>query len=79
MTTLLQRAFAELEKLPIEDQDAIASRLIAEVQDELAWAARFAATTDGQWDRLVAEVRRDVARGQIHPLDKVFPPREEPL
>jgi len=54
MTTLLQRAVAEIEKLPIEDQDAIASRLLAEVEDERAWVARFAATTDEQWDRLVA-------------------------
>ena len=58
MTTLLQRAFAEIEKLPRQDQDAIASRLLAEVEDERQWNTRFAATTDDQWDRLVAEVRR---------------------
>ena len=34
MTTLLQRAVAEVEKLPAEDQDAIAVRLLAEVEDE---------------------------------------------
>lgn len=78
MTTLLQRAIAEVEKLPIEDQDAIASRLLAEVEDERAWATRFAATTDAQWDRLVAEVRRDVAARGTRPLDEVFPPRETP-
>ena len=78
MTTLLQRAFAEAEKLPIEDQDAIASRLLAEVEDERQWNARFAATTDDQWDRLVAEVRRDVVTGGARPLDEVFPPDEPP-
>jgi hypothetical protein len=31
MTTLLQRAVAEAEKLSAEDQDAIASRLLAEL------------------------------------------------
>lgn len=74
MTTLLQLAVAEIEKLPIEDQNAIASRLLTEVEDERAWAARFAATTDEQWDRLVAKVRRDVATRGARPLDEVFPP-----
>ena len=68
MTTLLQRAVGEAEKLPAEDQDAIACRLLAEVEDERQWIARFAATTDDQWDRLVAEVRRDVATATIHRL-----------
>lgn len=74
MTTLLQRAVAEAEKLPIEDQDAIASRWLAEVEDERQWAARFDATTDDQWERMVAGVRRDVATGGTRPLDEVFPP-----
>src|SRR5438105_4985414 len=73
MTTLLQRAFAEVEKLPAEDQDAIASRLLAEVEDERQWNAQFAATTDDQWDGIVAEVRREVAPGGTRPLDEVFP------
>ena len=78
MTTLLQRAVAEIEKLPAEDQDAIAARLLAEVDDERQWDTRFASTTDDQWDRLVAEVRRDVAAGGTLPLDDVFPPDESP-
>ena len=78
MTSLLRRALAEAEKLPAEDQDAIASRLLAEVEDERQWAARFAATTEDQWDRIVAEVRRDVATGGTRALDEVFPPDEPP-
>lgn len=78
MTTLLQRAVAEAEKLPIEDQDAIASRWLAEVEDERQWAARFAATTDDQWDRMVAQVRQEVATAGTRPLDEVFPPDELP-
>jgi hypothetical protein len=76
MTTLLQRAVAEVEKLPAQDQDAIAARLLAEVDDERQWDKRFASTTDDQWDRLAAEVRRDVAEGGTLPLDDVFPPDE---
>ena len=56
MTRRLQRAIAEAEKLPAEDQDAIVTRLLAEVEDERQWTARFASTTDSQWDCLVAEV-----------------------
>ncbi len=78
MTTRLRRAVAEAETLPIEDQDAIASRLLAEVEDERQWAARFAATTDDHWDRIVAEVRRDVATNGPRPLEEVFPPDEHP-
>ena len=74
MTALLQRAVAEIEKLPIEDQDAIATRLLAELADERQWDDRFASTTDEQWDRLVAEVRRDVAERGTLPLDSIFPP-----
>ncbi len=76
MTSLLRRALAEAEKLPAEDQDAIASRLLEEVEDERRWAARFAATTDDQWDRIVAEVRRDVGAGGTRSLDEVFPSDE---
>ena len=34
MTELLRRAIAEIEKLPDERQDAIATRLLSELQDE---------------------------------------------
>ena len=73
MTTLLKRAITEAEKLPAEDQDAIASRFLAEVEDERQGNARFAATTDEQWDCLIAEVHRDVAAGGTRPLNEVFP------
>jgi hypothetical protein len=78
MTSLLQRAVSEIEKLPAEDQDSIAARLLAEVEDERQWSTRFASTTDDQWDRLVAEVRRDVAEAGTVPFDQVFPPDESP-
>ncbi len=77
MTTLLQRVIAEAEKLPIEDQDAIASRLLAEIEDERQWTARFSATTEEQWDAMVAEVRRDIATTGSRPLEEAFP-RDEP-
>jgi hypothetical protein len=74
MTELLQRAIAEIEKLPAEDQDAIAKRILADLADEEAWAAGFHATTDQQWDRLADAVRREIAAGDTTPLDDIFPP-----
>ncbi len=76
MTSRLRDALTEAEKLPAEDQDAIASRLLAEVEDERGWAARFAATTEDQWDRIAAAVREDVATRGTRPLEEVFPPDE---
>lgn len=74
MTELLQRAIAEIEKLPAATQDAIATRILADLADDLAWAGRFAATTDAHWDRLVERIRREVAAGATVPVDVVFPP-----
>ena len=70
---LLQRAIAVLEKLPEDAQNAIAARLLAEVEDEQAWAASFEATTNAQWDRLAASARQEIATGDTVPLEEVFP------
>ncbi len=64
MTDLLQRAIAEIEKLPAEEQDAIAKRILAEMADEQAWTARFNATTDEQWERLAEGARSDLKRSE---------------
>ncbi len=73
MTELLQQAIAEVSKLSEEQQDAIAARLLAELEDEQAWQARFEATTDTQWDNLAAMVRQDIESDTVVPLDDVFP------
>lgn len=72
---LLQRAIAEVEKLPEETQDAIATRLLAEIADEREWAARFDSTTDDQWKRLAEMAHRDIADDPTTPLEDVFPPK----
>jgi hypothetical protein len=73
MTNLLQQAIAEIQKLPAEQQDAIASRLLAELKDEQRWTEQFESTTDEQWDRLAEMVRQEIASGETTPLDEVFP------
>lgn len=74
MTELLQRAIAEIERLPADAQDAIAARILADLEDEQAWTTRFDATTNEQWARLAAMARRGIADGDSVPLDDVFPP-----
>ncbi|MCA2686639.1 MAG: hypothetical protein ACK544_02115 [Microcystis sp.] len=73
MTELLQQAIAQIQKLPPDQQDAIAARFLAELQDEEKWETRFAATTDDQWDQMAAMVRQEIAEGKTAPLGKVFP------
>lgn len=76
MTELLRQVIAQIEKLPPDQQDAIATRFLAELQDEQKWDTRFAATTDNQWDQMAAMVRQEIAKGETVPLDEVFPPQE---
>ncbi|MEK6408721.1 MAG: hypothetical protein AABN34_17500 [Acidobacteriota bacterium] len=60
MTELLERAITEIGKLPAEEQDATASRILAELADEQEWTKRFNATTDLQWDRLSELARQEI-------------------
>jgi len=73
MTKLPQQAIAQIQQLPPDQQDAIASRFLDEFQDEQKWEASFAATTDDQWDRMAAMVRQEIAMGKTTPLSEVFP------
>ena len=73
MTKLLEQAINQIEKMPADVQDAIAARLLADLMDEVEWAAHLAATTDAQWDRMAAMVRQEIAAGNTMPLDRVFP------
>jgi hypothetical protein len=72
MTELLQQAIAQIEKLPADQQDAIAARFLAESKDEQKWETSFAATTDDQWDIMAAMVRK-ITKGETVPLDEIFP------
>jgi hypothetical protein len=73
MTELLQQAIAQIQKLPPDQQDAIAARFLAELKDEQKWETHFAATTDDQWDQMAAMVRQEIATGETVSLDEVFP------
>jgi hypothetical protein len=73
MTKLLQQAIAQIQQLPPEQQDAIASRFLDELKDEQKWEASFAATTDEQWEHMALMVRQEIAMGETAPLSEVFP------
>ena len=72
MTELLQKAIAEIEKLSSEQQDAIASRFLEELQDEQQWTTGFTSTTDEQWDRMAEMVRQEINSGETVSLDDML-------
>lgn len=72
MTELLEKAIAQLKMLPDEEQDVIATRLLAEIEDEQQWKAQFEATKDDQWDRMADLVGSEITAGGVTPLDEVF-------
>lgn len=76
MTELLEQAIAQIQQLPLDQQDAIASRFLAECQDEQQWTTQFSETSDDQWDQMAAMVRQEIASGETAPLETIFPPRQ---
>lgn len=80
MTKLLEEMISQIHQLSPEEQDAIAkrhcviaSRFLAELQDEQKWKSRFTTTTDDQWDEMAAMVRQEIATGETVPLSEIFP------
>jgi hypothetical protein len=74
MTKLLERAVAAASQLSASEQDAIAARILADIEDEREWDRAFEGTTDEQWDRLAAMAREDTARAAPGPLDELVRP-----
>jgi hypothetical protein len=72
MTKLLEEMIFQIHQLSPEEQDAIASRLLPELQDEQQWKSRFTTTTDDQWDGMAAMVRQEIATGETVSLSEIF-------
>lgn len=66
MTELLQQLIAQLENLPIEQQDEIAARLVAELQDEKN------VSEIGTSDRWTEEDRVDITDFSSQYADSIF-------
>jgi hypothetical protein len=68
MNPLLEKALAEVARLPDADQEAIASLILDEIAAERGWDERFARTQDQLGD-LVRSARAEVARGDVQSGD----------
>jgi hypothetical protein len=63
MTELLEKALAEVAKLPEESQDRIAAQLLRELEDDAKWDASFSASADGL-EGMAAEALEDYRAGR---------------
>ena len=68
MTKLLERAVEKVSSLSQDEQDAIASQILAELEDEAAWGARLV-RQGGKLRRLADEALAEHHRGETRPLD----------
>ena len=67
MPALLEKALEKVVALPQDEQDAIASQILASLADEGAWKARFAEKRD-VIRRMAREALEEDARGGTLPL-----------
>ena len=71
MSGLLEKALEKIQCLPTEDQDRIASQILAELADEEAWRYSFARKRD-VIRRLAQEALDEDSQGESLPLPEVF-------
>ena len=67
MTQLLEKAIAEIYKLPATDQDAIAAMILDELADEQQWDMIFARSQD-KLAKLAEKVREDIKAGRVRKM-----------
>ena len=67
MSSLLDRALEKIGALPPEEQDAIASQILASLADEEAWKRRFAEKRD-VIRRMAQEALEEDEKGETLPL-----------
>jgi hypothetical protein len=68
MTELLEQAIAKLKNLPANEQDAIATMILAELEDERRWDETFARSPD-ILAKLAAEAMAEYRAGKTQELD----------
>jgi hypothetical protein len=71
MTELLKKAFEAASKFPPETQDAIAARLLLELEDEARWDSAFAGSQD-QLAAMASEALTEHKAGLARPMDDVL-------
>ena len=68
MTTLLEQAFAEAAKLPVQEQEALALWLMEELKADRRWAQLLASSVD-VLDQLADEAVAEFRAGRTQVLD----------
>lgn len=68
MTKLLKKALERVSALPDDEQDAVASIILEEIEDEARWRASFARSQQAL-SRLADQARAEIARGDVLPFD----------
>jgi hypothetical protein len=64
VTTMLEKAISEIQKLSASDQDTIAAVILEELADEQRWDEAFAKSPD-QLARIAKKVKDDIQAGRI--------------
>ena len=71
MTELLKKAFEAVSKLPPETQDAIAARMLMELEDESRWDEAFAGSQD-KLAEMADEAIEEFISGKTVPLEDIL-------
>jgi hypothetical protein len=71
MSPLLEKALQKIGSLPTDEQEAIASQILASLADEELWKKRFAEKRD-VIRRLAQEALQEDERGETLPLDDLL-------
>ena len=71
MSSLLEKALEKVGSLPPDEQDAIASQILASLADEEAWKKRFREKRD-VIRRMAREALEEDDRGETLPLDDLL-------
>jgi hypothetical protein len=69
MGKLLERAIAEIQLLPDDDQEAIGAWLLAEIESDRRWDELFSRQPSAALDRMAAEALEEHRAGRTQPLD----------
>jgi hypothetical protein len=71
MSSLLEKALEKVVSLPADEQDAIASQILASLADEEAWKKRFDEKRN-VIRRMAREAIEEDERGETQPLDDLL-------
>jgi len=68
MTKLMEKALKALAALPEQDQDAVAARILEDIEDERRWSRSFERSQDAL-AKLAAGAREEIAAGKVREGD----------